>query len=127
MINTATNAVDQTVTVGTTPYGIAITPNGEYAYVTNLVSVATESPVANWVGTVSVISTGYKHGANCFFIPMLVPEFPTQSLTIALLVCIIIVLSIVIIAKKKAEKSNLAKISQEKTSNSKNSTDQQAT
>ena len=95
------------------PYGIAIAPNGEYAYVTNLVSVATESPVADWVGTVSVISTGTNTAPTASSSPA-VPEFPTQSLTITLLVCIIIVLSIVIIAMKKAEKSNLAKINQEK-------------
>jgi YVTN family beta-propeller protein len=125
VINTATNTVDQTVTVGSSPYGIAITPNGEYAYVTNLVSVATQSPVADWVGSVSVISTATNTAPTASSSPA-VPEFPTQSLTVALLVGIIIVFSIVIIAMKKAEKSNSAKISQEKTSNSKNSTDQQS-
>jgi len=35
VINTSTNTIVNTITVGTRPYGIAITPNGLYAYVTN--------------------------------------------------------------------------------------------
>ena len=35
MINTATNALVTSVTVGSHPYDVAITPNGNYAYVTN--------------------------------------------------------------------------------------------
>lgn len=35
VINTATNTATATVTVGTEPYDLAITPNGAYAYVTN--------------------------------------------------------------------------------------------
>jgi len=46
VINTTTNVVVKTVTVGTNPEGVAITPNGSYAYVTNSGS-----------NTVSVIST----------------------------------------------------------------------
>ena len=46
VISTATNTVTATVTVGTGPYGVAITPNGLYAYVANYNA-----------GTVSVIST----------------------------------------------------------------------
>lgn len=42
-----------------------------------------------------------------------VPEFPVQALTITLLVSVIIVLSVVIITKKKAGKSNSTKISTE--------------
>ena len=46
MISTATNTVTATVTVGSNPWGVAVTPNGAYAYVTNEGS-----------DTVSVIST----------------------------------------------------------------------
>ena len=35
MISTATNTVIATITVGSNPYGVAVTPNGAYAYVTN--------------------------------------------------------------------------------------------
>ena len=35
MIATATNTVTATVTVGSHPYGVAVTPNGLYVYVTN--------------------------------------------------------------------------------------------
>ncbi len=46
VIDTSTNAVTATVTVGSNPFGIAITPNGSYAYVAN-----------EGAGTVSVIDT----------------------------------------------------------------------
>ena len=46
MISTATNTVTATVTVGSFPLGVAVTPNGAYVYVTNQRS-----------GTVSVINT----------------------------------------------------------------------
>jgi len=45
VISTATNTVAATVTVGVNPKGVAFTPNGSYAYVTNYTS-----------GTVSVIA-----------------------------------------------------------------------
>jgi YVTN family beta-propeller protein len=35
VISTATNSVTATISVGTNPYGIAITPSGSLAYVTN--------------------------------------------------------------------------------------------
>ena len=112
VINTATNTVDRTVTVGTTPYGIAITPNGEYVYVTNLAYVATDSPVVNWIGTVSVISTDANTAPTDSSSPSpspsppaLVSAFSTQSLTIIALIAVIIVLSAVIIAKRKTGKT----------------------
>ncbi|MGD0646122.1 MAG: hypothetical protein ABSA75_14555 [Candidatus Bathyarchaeia archaeon] len=46
----AQNTVTATVTVGSIPEGVAITPNGTYAYVTNAFS-----------GTVSVINTTTTH------------------------------------------------------------------
>ena len=46
MINTATNTLTATITVGKQPFDVAVTPNGEYAYVTNGDS-----------GSVSVIKT----------------------------------------------------------------------
>jgi YVTN family beta-propeller protein len=102
VINTATNTVDQTLAAGTSPYGIAISANGEYAYVTNLAYTATDSPVVNWIGKVSVvslISTGTNKATSSSI-------FPIQSLTIILLVAIIIVLSAVIIAKRKMREKN---------------------
>ena len=36
VIDTSTNAVITTISVGSSPYGVAITPNGLYSYVTNL-------------------------------------------------------------------------------------------
>jgi YVTN family beta-propeller protein len=45
VIDTATNTVVATVTVGTGPFGVAVTPDGKHAYVTN------------GGGTVSVIDT----------------------------------------------------------------------
>jgi hypothetical protein len=105
VINTATNTVNETVTVGPSPYGIAITPNGEYVYVTNLATVKTQSPAADWIGTVSVISTATNTVLTASSSPA-VPEFPAQSLTITLLVSAIIILSAVIIAQKKAGKTN---------------------
>ena len=44
MINTATKEVNTTISVGTTPYSVAFTPDGQYAYVSNLLD-----------GTISVI------------------------------------------------------------------------
>ena len=35
VISTDTNTITATIPVGTSPFGIAITPNGAYAYVTN--------------------------------------------------------------------------------------------
>ena len=46
VISTATNTVTATVNVGTAPTGVAITPNGSFAYVSQYNS-----------GSVSVIST----------------------------------------------------------------------
>ena len=46
MITTATGVVSATITVGTSPTGLAITPDGKHAYVTN-----------RGDGTVSVITT----------------------------------------------------------------------
>ena len=51
MISTATNKVTATITGGNGPFGVAVTPNGDYAYVTNGGS-----------GSVSVINTCYKQG-----------------------------------------------------------------
>jgi YVTN family beta-propeller protein len=98
VINTIMNTVDGTLTVGTSPYGIAISANGEYAYVTNLAYTATDSPVVNWVGKVSVISTVISTATNK---ATSLSVFPTLSLIIVILVVIIIVLSAAIIAKRK--------------------------
>jgi YVTN family beta-propeller protein len=47
VIDTASNAVTATIHVGVTPFGVAITPDGRYAYITNQNS-----------GTVLVIDPG---------------------------------------------------------------------
>jgi YVTN family beta-propeller protein len=127
----ATNTVTATVTSLSGPQGVAVTPNGEYAYVTNEGS-----------GTVSVISTGsntvratinvgsapsgvavtpngeYAYVTNIIddsvsvintstnTVPTVspsptVPEFPAQLLIITMVVFTIIVLSVVIIAKNR--------------------------
>ena len=46
VINTATNTVTATITVGTYPYGVSVSPDGSKVYVAN-----------NGDGTVSVINT----------------------------------------------------------------------
>ena len=85
--------MNATETAGFTPFAVAITPNGEYAYVTN------QGTVTNYIGMVSVISIDTNTVITASSSPA-APEFPTQLLTIILLVSIIIVLSVFIIAKK---------------------------
>ena len=79
------NTVTATVTIGSKPAGVAITPNSEYAYVTNAGGT-----------TVSVISTD----SNASPSPK-VPEFSTQLTGITLVVFMIIIISVTIIAKNK--------------------------
>ena len=81
----AANTVTATVTVGSEPGGVAVTPNGAYAYVTNLGS-----------NSVSVISTATTASPS-----PTIPEFPAQLLIITLVVFMITGLSAVIIAKKR--------------------------
>ena len=55
VIQISTNTVTATVTVGTDPYGVAITPDGNYAYVTNYGSdtvsvIQINSVVNSWHG-----------------------------------------------------------------------------
>src|SRR5215469_881901 len=57
VINTATNTVVATVPVGATPFGVAITPNGAFAYVANfnfddvsVINTATNTVVATVTG-----------------------------------------------------------------------------
>ena len=92
MINAATYAVT-TVTGVSNPFGVAVTPNSEYAYVTN-----------EQTGTVSVISTGSPTSSptatpTATSTPK-IPEFAGQSVAIILVVFMIIVLSTVIVAKR---------------------------
>ncbi len=85
VISTASNAVTATVNVGSKPTGVAITPNGEYAYVTNAGGT-----------TVSVISTSSTASPS-----PTVPEFPAQLPAIMLAVFMVIIISVIAIAKKK--------------------------
>ena len=84
----AINTVTATITVGSTPLGVIVTPNGAYAYVTNA------------GGSVSVISTAMSTVTTASPSPT-VPEFPAPLSIIKLFVFMIIVLSVVIIAKKR--------------------------
>ena len=81
----ATNTVAATVTVGSGPEGVAITPNGNYAYVTN--SGGTTVSVINTASTASPSPT--------------VPEFPAQLLGITLVVFMVAIFSVVIITRRK--------------------------
>ncbi|MGD0646121.1 MAG: beta-propeller fold lactonase family protein [Candidatus Bathyarchaeia archaeon] len=131
MISTTTNTVTATVTVGSNPEGVAITPNGAYAYVTNgggdkvsVISTTTNTVTATvTVGSspegVAVTPNGaYAYVTNevSGTVSVIstttntvttaspspkVPEFPVQLLIITLFVFMIIVLSVAIIAKKR--------------------------
>jgi YVTN family beta-propeller protein len=63
VINTATNTVTATVTVGTDPEDVAVTPNGEYVYVTNSISDSV-SVINAATNTVTTTITGLSgpHG-----------------------------------------------------------------
>jgi DNA-binding beta-propeller fold protein YncE len=56
VISTATNSVVDTITVGQSPIGVSVTPDGKYVYVSNsnIGSIGNTGPL---VGIVSVIST----------------------------------------------------------------------
>ena len=59
MISTATNTVTANNNVGSGPYGVAVTPNGEYAYVTNF-GDGTVSVISTATNTVTETITGLK-------------------------------------------------------------------
>jgi YVTN family beta-propeller protein len=84
VINTATDKMTANLAILGEPLGVAISPNGAYAYVTSMTN--------GGGGTVLVISTPA---------PTAVQEFPAQSLIITMVVFMIIGLSVVIIAKKR--------------------------
>ena len=57
MISSASNAVTATISVGTYPYGVAVSPDGAYVYVTNILgnSVSVMTRASNTVtATISV-------------------------------------------------------------------------
>ncbi len=85
VISTATNTVTTTVTVGTEPFGAVVTPNGEYAYVTN-----------SGTNSVSVISAATKSA----------PSFSIVDLSI-LVIVIIIVLFLIILAWNRRRKKKI--------------------
>ena len=72
VIDTATNTVIATIPVGSTPYGVAVTPDGSKVYVTNFGSntvsvidgatntVIATIPIANSPGGVAVTPDGSK-------------------------------------------------------------------
>ncbi len=59
VINTATNTVTATVTGLNSPYGVAVTPNGAYAYVTNADS-GSVSVISTATNTVTATITGFN-------------------------------------------------------------------
>src|ERR1700685_1742798 len=63
VIDTSTNTVSATITVGTSPNGVAITPDGSMAYIAN----------GGSSGVVSVIDTSTKNATATIS----VGEFPT--------------------------------------------------
>jgi YVTN family beta-propeller protein len=99
VIDTATNTLTKTVSAGLNPSAIAITPDGKYAYVVcDSYTEFTDRPGANYVGTVSVISTG--NGAAS---PQVTPvaEVPAQLLIEVILVGVIVISVGVIVVKLK--------------------------
>ncbi len=98
VVNLVTNTVSATleVPVGSTPYAIAITPDGEYAYITYGGSDA-----------VSAINITAHTAASA------APMFSPQLLVIALLVFVVAALLAVVVVKRRTGKSNQAKISTE--------------
>ena len=60
MINAAANKVTATVTVGGTPQSVAVTPNGEYSYVTNfgMATVSVINTATNAVTATVPVETG---------------------------------------------------------------------
>ncbi len=90
----AVNSVAETVAVGSGPADVAVTPNGEYAYIANAGS-----------DSVSVISTATDTTKTASLSSM-VPEFSAQLLGIMLAVFMIIILSAVTIAKKKMRRAS---------------------
>ena len=68
VIKTSTNAVVKTVTVGNGPWGVAITPNGGYAYVTNTAS-HTVSVIRTSTNTVVKDGAGWNRGTAVAITP----------------------------------------------------------
>ena len=74
VISTATNTVTATIPVGNSPIGVAVTPNGEYAYVTNegsdtvsVINTATNAVTANiTVGTMPMGVAVTPNGAYAY-------------------------------------------------------------
>ena len=86
VINTDTNNVAATVTVGSKPTGVAVTPNGQYAYVTN-----------SGGGTVSVISTVTTASPT-----PTVPEFSNVALvSVALAIAVVTLCAIGLTARTR--------------------------
>ena len=66
VITTATGAVSAPITVGKNPIGVAITPDGKHAYVTNL-DDGTVSVITTATGAVSApitVGKGPDHGGD---------------------------------------------------------------
>ncbi len=98
VIDTETNVVDRTVSVGQGPREIVFTPDGKTAYVTCDVATALPNESGTvYAGTVWVISTSEDSTSPQAASP--VAEFPTQLLIVIILVTVI-ALSAGIIAVK---------------------------
>ena len=88
---------------GTSPYAVAITPNDQYIYVTNLAYTTTDTPVVNYIGKVSVISldassnVSPSSGSSSSFGAV----FSLQLLIIVVFAVVIVVLALIIAVKRK--------------------------
>ena len=102
VISTASNSVTARIIIGDGPTAVAITPNGEYAYV-----AGNEVEPTEMFGVVSVIriSTNTVVTAATSTSEPITPEFPTQLMAITVLVSII-VLAVIIIARRKSGKNS---------------------
>ena len=81
VINTATNTVTATVTVGTNPLGVAVSPDGTRAYVTNF-GANTVSVINTATNTVTAtITVGTGPAAFGQFIGPAAPAAPVPTLS----------------------------------------------
>lgn len=90
-INTVTHLVEFSVGAGVDPYGVVVSPDGQYLYVSNLDYTATDSPVVNYVGTISVVSTD----PNAVGVE---PSFPVTTIQLLIVVgCVVVVVAFLMV------------------------------
>ena len=62
VIDTASNSITKTITIGGEPFGLAITPDGKYAYVTSQGSTGWIIDLSNFTVIQNLASLGYGRG-----------------------------------------------------------------